>query len=1123
MANESSSSSPFNLQMLVLVAAGLGVVLFRSDLHPFLHSEPDSRAKDAEVCQLDSHLWEDPYRFMTQTADRKTGDSGRTMLTECSELKIPTLEGRSGDSSVIKICILPVVVRGDFRSAESRETRIRIRFAVASGLGAYGLRPEDPLHLLVTTFNAVSGESTSGVKLESTSAKLTPMEWFTPSSLPRDQKSSFDAVLVVWVKAQSLIPDPLGVLRSLATNIRTRLKPDGAKVLEFKTKVIGPYWSGTLVDMLSKQDHPAAGATAPDPADSITFYSATSTMADGMLEVLSGNDGSMAGAVPLSRDFMGRDRLRDGSANLVNLTCTDEDMAGCLWKELELRGVDFNDPSTRVAIISSWDTDYGRVLPLTYAAKLRQMLPDPLKPPPPGKPLPKLSSPTQRILPSEYSDLKFDHLDKWPPQILRAYYLSGVDGNLGNSRSLAGKSSSASPASESPISISVGNAEGEHQVDYAARLGQVFAERIQERDADVKDMKSPAKLRAIGVLGQDVYDKLILIQALRESFPDAIFFTDTLDARYLNPAVLGYTRNLVVASPFGLELNRNLQLGATPFRSSEQAAIFLATQVALSPDGGSLDHLQHQLHPLLFEIGRTYAVPLVMPDFQGSTPTEVGSDDTPPSSDGSIHRLQGKLHPSVGVLRTWTDAEQRAFKDASLWTALALFGGGATLLFVFQGKFRLDRGKGIYVVIGSLTVILIMLFCVFYIVFDGVEPLSWFEGLSLWPSELLRLISIAITVGGLFYCQLRVRASREELSKHYGLPAKHFSEHTLRDYLGSLREVFWHHSQREKAYLVTKKEAAGIKEAVGNEADYHTIHGTLDLIRQKTPPSPSGSASPLGVSPESARYVSSEFLWRYYNDQATNFRRHCRAVLLTLLYLSGCVGIFKLTGRPSVPYRGEFSYVCDQVIVGTAFILLVYLIFWIVDETHNCLRLVKKLDHAEPTLWPNRAYHHVKIGLSFRRALEEAGMGELASPYVDVCFIGRLTQQIVPLIQIPFAALTLLIVARWNFFANWHATHLLMLIFGLQLGICVMCAIFLTTAAMAAKRRASRSVELYAANARAAGEAELAEALDKLQAAIDDNEEGAFRPWHQQPFVHALLLPFGGGGSLYLIEYLLKT
>ena len=1121
MANESSSSSPFNLQMLVLIAAGLGVVLFRGDLHPFLPSEPDSRSKDAEAFQLDSHIWEDPYRFMTQGSDRKSGDAGRPAQIECSDWSIPLTEAELKGSRPLNICILPVIVRGDFRSAEARETRIRFRFAVASGLGAHGLVPDDPLHLLLGAFNPAAEpkgespvESPVVIKPETSPGKLTPVEWFVPSRLPRQRLSGLNAVLVVWVKSQSLeeggpYPKPWKYLKDLTGNIQeklTRKCPIELKDrLKFETKVIGPYWSGTVVDLLSAQAE----------ADSkITFYSATSTMADGMLEVISRTNETANGATPVFDASFGREKLGE---RLVSLSCTDEDLAGCLWKELELRGVDFTDPSTRVAIISSWDTDYGRVLPLTYAIKLRQRLD--------ADATGNLQRELLRISPQAYNSLYFDELNSWPKQILRAYYLSGVDGNLGNSRSPAGKNASGGSSGESPISISVGNAEGEHQVDYVARLGQVFADRIQERD---KDTKSPAKLRAIGVLGQDVYDKLLLIQALRESFPDAIFFTDTLDARYLNPAVLKYTRNLVVASPFGLELNRNLQLGATPFRSSEQVAVFLATQVALAPDKDSLAHLHQELRPLLFEIGRTYAVPLFVPPPQpdGNAPTEIGSEDSPEKEDRSpeatINRFQEPLHPSVGVPRQRTAADKRTFRNSTLWTLLALFGGGATLLFVFQGKFRLGQGKGIYFLIGSLILILVFLCFLFNYCSDGVEPLEWLEGVSLWPSELLRLLAIAITVGGLFYCQLRVRAGREELSKHFGLPAKHFSEHTLRDYLGSLREVFYHHSQREKAYLVTKKEATGVKEAVGNEADYHTIHGTLDLIRQKTPP-PSGSASPLGVSSESARYVSSEFLWRYYNDQATNFRRHCRAVLLTLLYLSGCIAIVQLTGTPTVPFRGNFSRMCDLIIVATAGILLVYLIFWIVDETHNCLRLVKKLDHAEPTLWPNRAYHHVKIGLSFRRALEEAGMSELASPYIDVCFVGRLTQQIVPLIQIPFAALTLLIVARWNFFANWHATQLLMLIFGLQIGICVMCAVFLTSAAMAAKRRASRSVELYAANARAARETELAEALDKLQAAIDDNDEGAFRPWHQQPFVHALLIPFSGGGALYLIEYLMKT
>ncbi len=223
MANESSSSSPFNLQTLLLIAAGLGVVLFRGDMHPFLPSEPDSRSKDAEAFQLDSHIVGGPLPVHDAGgSDRKAGDTGRTMLTECAELQIPSVEGRAGGSGVSKICIMPVVVRGDFRSAESRETRIRIRFAVASGLGAYGLVPDDSLHLLVTAFNPTAepkGESASGTKPESTPAKLTPMEWFAPQSACRAQRlSGLNAVLVVWVKSQSLeegsLSEPLNFART---------------------------------------------------------------------------------------------------------------------------------------------------------------------------------------------------------------------------------------------------------------------------------------------------------------------------------------------------------------------------------------------------------------------------------------------------------------------------------------------------------------------------------------------------------------------------------------------------------------------------------------------------------------------------------------------------------------------------------------------------------------------------------------------------------------------------------------------------------------------------------------------------------------------------------------------
>ena len=64
--------------------------------------------------------------------------------------------------------------------------------------------------------------------------------------------------------------------------------------------------------------------------------------------------------------------------------------------------------------------------------------------------------------------------------------------------------------------------EGRGQLDYVLRL----AAALKEEEA-----KNGEEFRAIGVLGSDVYDKLLILQALRPTFPRAIFFTTDLNAR----------------------------------------------------------------------------------------------------------------------------------------------------------------------------------------------------------------------------------------------------------------------------------------------------------------------------------------------------------------------------------------------------------------------------------------------------------------------------------------------------------------------------------------------------------------------------------------------------------------
>ena len=85
----------------------------------------------------------------------------------------------------------------------------------------------------------------------------------------------------------------------------------------------------------------------------------------------------------------------------------------------------------------------------------------------------------------------------------------------------------------------------------------------------------------MGILAGDVYDKLLLLQALKKEFPGIIFFTTDLDARLLQPSDYQWTRNLLIASHFGLRLQKSVQRSIPPFRDGYQTALFLSALLAI--------------------------------------------------------------------------------------------------------------------------------------------------------------------------------------------------------------------------------------------------------------------------------------------------------------------------------------------------------------------------------------------------------------------------------------------------------------------------------------------------------------------------------------------------------------
>jgi len=86
-----------------------------------------------------------------------------------------------------------------------------------------------------------------------------------------------------------------------------------------------------------------------------------------------------------------------------------------------------------------------------------------------------------------------------------------------------------------------------------------LASDIQMRDQQLKN-EGKKGIRAIGILGSDVYDKLMILRVLRKRFPKAIFFTTDLDASLLHPSEFQWTRNMLVASSFDLKIADHQEL-----------------------------------------------------------------------------------------------------------------------------------------------------------------------------------------------------------------------------------------------------------------------------------------------------------------------------------------------------------------------------------------------------------------------------------------------------------------------------------------------------------------------------------------------------------------------------------
>ena len=1109
------------LPLIAVVLMASGIVVKTLPLASKRPVEP-SDAKIVHAGRQDVHarLWEDPFVVMRdvqgkQPAERCTEALGDT-AHHPGTLTATVRRALRQEATVV---VMPVFVPGGPYSQDS-ESRRRTRYAAAMALLQAGWEPSDEEKLgFVWTF-----ESCLDAHWTRLMPEILAYEWFR-----RDGDQHNESVLVLWIDEDAVSRRPLRGMRALndliwrgpemcrpldtpADRIDERRQQsflphfgmhcggvgsgDGRQLGAdpkpwTSTVVIGPWSSASLFGLVREIARPnhdpplqrgrdgLAGTAASTGPPEPRFYSSAATAPiddDAFQWALSACErdgragaarGGSAGSNQVECAADVGEIAEEFERRVVRLNATDDRLTGALVDELTLRlnsAIPIAHPlrvlcEGTIVIVAEGDTQYARTFREGFAKSF---------------------------------DVEGCRSRKGPA-IVQVGYLRGLDGIAPGTAGLPARPKAA-PQNPSPGSrdtlleqATLERADGPGQFDYLRRLSGQLLELDRSLRKDGQH-----GIAAVGILGSDAYDKVLVLDALRDRFPDAVFFAADLDARMLDAGSVRSTRNLVVASGYGLALTRQLQGSAPPFRDTYQTGTYLSTLVALDSEARALSTRDFDpwfQQPRRYEIGRTRPVNLVgAPDDSLELRRQPHEDDCArpnPSTCRFIHYDDD-----------WRDFDP--WPAPRTWLALLVMATTtAGLAYVLSRKAR-SIGRelrryatptGLGVVAAALAVLGVGLYAIRLNVRtrDG-EPFAWLEGVSIWPTQILGLIILVVTCMLLVYGRMRLRANINKVASSFGL-----------------------------SMLGPREQPSGRRERFVLKPD-STTHwaGEREAYR-----------SGFGARTLAEEWI--DFLGRMRFGACA-----VRVALATLLFLAFGVALLSLDW-PNSPHRGAwaawFNHALQFVLIGSTMALL----FATLDASIVASRLLRRMLSAsvDPEL--------LRSGLPGTTWVDP--IGETArGHWVRFRLAVEVAAAVNRLIYLPFIVLLLLAPIRSRVFDAWDFSLPYAALLVISLVIAVRCALDLRRQAERLRAHVLKELDHEAerwesrkgagapdaATGGSAGEVSTSDAAPRLHAALLQRlaaeiravRDGPFRPFSQEPVVRGLLVVLGSTGGITTAEFL---
>ncbi|MEE8586510.1 MAG: hypothetical protein V3T83_16840, partial [Acidobacteriota bacterium] len=660
-------------------------------------------------------------------------------------------------------------------------------------------------------------------------------------------------------------------------------------------------------------------------------------------------------------------------------------------------------------------------------------------------------------------------------QYIHVYtYLRGIDGQIpGAKKSNDGSQASGGISSAGILSAAqIERAEGRSQYDYLRRMEQQLADTRQQGD-----------IRAVGVTGTDVYDKLLILRALRSSFRDTLFFTTDLDVRLLHPSEYDSVRNLLIASHFSLGLGADraaeeeralAEDKASAQEESQQSSQTLEDQFA-DFSGADADAARGGRHVPLFRY--SYQSSVFLAALLSLNPSRAQDGSSVPSHarlyevgrNGEILlNAKGKLgqKPPGPVL--------------ALILVLASIGWGLLVRKLSAGISLFLGWLLPFAVLAAIAALDSMS--------RGGEAWAVFEGVSLWPSQFLLLLIIMLAIEFAIRLVKGFEASKLKLDLTYfninpkGRRRKDFQLTLPEDLSGRIR-FCWHEF---KAQAFTELHLVGTYVTAARDNPHHREGRTVVLG-----------------------------LWKDYRQRTSPGAIFLRLALYAWLVIPVTGLIFYSV--PARPFRGDLSLWVDRGLLAAVLLAIGFLIVLVWDVTLFTSLFTRNLAGRE-SLWPKSTVQ----AYSKKGWPEESYSGELINEWLDVNFIARHTKSIGSFIYFPLILLLLYAVAHHSIFDNWVFRPQEMMLFMGTMLLALVPLIKMHRSAESARRQARERLGVKTMEAQ--GQQDSGPRLRILQGCLDDIEairQGAFSSLAENPLLRAALIPFGGMGGLALLDFML--